>query len=267
MSDGRCTGGLDLVTDPRQYGTPFPDSARMISHKYKCIFVEVPKTGSTSVRCVIGMPPKAHLNIWQLRYELETHWTHYGGVKNRILAGGYLLLPSGWRARIGRERFKSYFKFGFVRNPWDRAVSLYERVNRVCQTIASFEEFIDSMTFSSFTCIHPVPHRNQLDWFVDPDGNVIVDFIGRFETLDSDWALISAKLGISQPLPHANKKPSRSKHYTEYYTQRTRQIIAERFRVDIGFFGYEFDGRCRREPAALVPAAATADPDVRARDH
>ena len=32
----------------------------VISHKYKCIFVEVPKTGSASVRAILGRPWKPH---------------------------------------------------------------------------------------------------------------------------------------------------------------------------------------------------------------
>jgi hypothetical protein len=182
----------------------------VISDRYKCIFVEVPKTGSSSIRAVIGHPAKPHLNICQIANEIDD------------------------------DRFRRYFKFGFVRNPWDRAVSLYERNEGLrVKDRMNFDEFIEWMKFSSSTCLHPVPHRYQLDWFVDPHGNVIVDFIGRFETLDVDWATIAARLGIDAQLPHENANP-RARHYTEYYNERTRQTIAERFAIDIEYFGYEF---------------------------
>lgn len=182
----------------------------MISDLYKCIFVEVPKTGSSSIRSIIGEPRKPHLNIWQIANE------------------------------AGREKFLAYFKFGFVRNPWDRAVSLYERREGLqLRDKMSFDEFVEWMKFASSTCLHPVPHRYQLDWFVDPHGNVIVDFIGKFENLDSDWGKIAQKLGIDKPLPHLRQNP-RKRHYTEYYNDRTRKIIADRFAIDIEYFGYEF---------------------------
>lgn len=183
----------------------------MISDQYKCIFVEVPKTGSTSIRSIVGHPPKPHVNIWQIAHEID------------------------------RERFTSYFKFGFVRNPWDRAVSLYERREGLqLRDQMSFEKFVEWLKFSSATCIYPLPHRYQMDWFVDPHGNIVVDYIGKFETLLHDWAKISSKLGIDRELPHKNRRPGQKKHYAEYYSKETERMIYERFAVDIEFFGYEF---------------------------
>jgi hypothetical protein len=213
----------------------------MISHQHKCIFVEVPKTGSSSIRAIIGSPPKPHLNICQIKYNLQHYWTHYGGITNRLLASGYLFLPERWRSQSGEEKFNSYFKFGFVRNPWDRVVSLYLRKEGLqLRDKLTFEEFVAWIKYSSSTCIHPVPHVNQLDWLVDPHGNVAVDFIGRFENLQNDWATIAAKLGVTQELPHKNTNPGKGRHYTEYYAAETRAIIEDRFRVDIAHFGYEF---------------------------
>jgi hypothetical protein len=183
----------------------------MICDQYKCIFVEVPKTGSTSIRSIVGEPLKPHLNIWQI----------------------FSSIPS--------EKFTSYFKFGFVRNPWDRAVSLYERREGLrLKSKMGFEEFVDWMKFASSTCLHPVPHRYQLDWFVSPNGDVLVDFIGRYESLAADWAQIGARLGIAQKLPALNVNTDRERDYRSYYSDRTRKIIADRFAVDIEFFGYRF---------------------------
>jgi hypothetical protein len=215
--------------------------AQMISHEHKCIFVEVPKTGSTSIREIIGAPPKAHLNICQIRYNMQHYWTHYGGFKNNLLASFYLLLSEQKRFEIGERQFNEYFKFGFVRNPWDRVVSLYFRKQSVQKSDEmTFDAFVEWIKYSSSTCVHPVPHTNQLDWFVDPHGNVLVDFIGRFENLQDDWATVAEKLGLPGKLPHVNANPDARKPYTEYYTKKTRELIEYKFRVDIDYFGYQF---------------------------
>ena len=183
----------------------------LISQRYKCIFVEVPKTGSTSIRHILGHPPKPHMNIHQISQEIDPH------------------------------TFNSYFKFGFVRNPWDRAVSLYERREGIqMRDRMSFDEFVRWMKFASSTCIHPVPHRYQLDWFVNPSGDLQIDYIGRFETLDRDWDHIRTRLGIPDTLPNVNSRENK-RDYREYYTPDLASIIRERFAVDIEYFRYSFD--------------------------
>ena len=75
----------------------------------------------------------------------------------------------------------------------------------------TFEQFVDWIQYSSATCIHSAPHRYQLDWFVDHNGNVLADFIGKFERLDEDWAFVAKKLGIIEALPHRRANP-RERH-------------------------------------------------------
>ncbi len=159
-----------------------------------------------------------------------------------IMAALYLLRSEERRKETGRRQFESYFKFGFVRNPWDRVVSLYERTEALqLRNEMNFEQFVDWIHYSSATCMHSSPHRYQLDWFVDANGNLLADFIGKFERLDEDWAFVAQKLGVEEKLPHRRENP-RARHYTEYYTPRTRDIIAAKFKVDIERFDYEFAG-------------------------
>jgi len=214
----------------------------MISHQYQCIFVEVPKTGSSSIRSILGYPPKPHLNIVQIRHQMKNYWTHYDGWHNRILEGLYLWIPYRYRKHWGTKQFNAYYKFGFVRNPWDRVVSLYRRREGLqLREEMSFPEFVDWIKYSSSTCLHPVPQTNQLDWFVDPHGNKLVDFIGRFENLEEDWAKVADIIGADRALPHVNKNPGKKRSFQDYYDDRSRDIIAQKFKIDIETFGYTFE--------------------------
>ena len=215
-------------------------ASAMISHQYKCIFVEVPKTGSTSVRRILGPAIKPHLSLSEIKRMMESYWVIRGGRTDRIMEWLYPMLPAERRKERGRQQFESYFKFGFVRNPWDRVVSLYER-NEAAQMRQqmSFEEFVGWIQYSSSTCVHSSPHRYQLDWFVDADGKMLSNFIGRFERLQEDWAMIAKKLGANEALPHTRANP-RLRHYTEYYTAETKRIIEEKFKLDVETFNYRF---------------------------
>ncbi len=171
---------------------------------------------------------------------MERYWVERGGRTNRMKEWLYLLQSEEKRKQRGREQFASYYKFGFVRNPWDRVVSLYERKEAMeLRAQMSFEEFVKWIQYSSSTCPHSSPHRYQLDWFVDANGSILADFIGRFEKLPEDWAQVAGRLGLPDQLPHRRANP-RERHYTEYYNDSTREIIARKFDVDIEKFGYRF---------------------------
>jgi hypothetical protein len=131
----------------------------------------------------------------------------------------------------------NYFKFCFVRNPWQRTVSAWEYLIHQkwanMKQFSTFEIFIKNMP-SRFAHLKP-----QCDWICDNNQNVIVDFIGRFENLQEDFNIICDKIGIpKQKLPHKNK--TKHKHYTEYYDDETREIVAKKFAKDIEYFNYEF---------------------------
>jgi hypothetical protein len=69
-------------------------------------------------------------------------------------------------------------------------------------------------------------------------GEVLVDFIGRYENLAADYAVVKERLSLSADLPHTNRSSHGS--YRDYYTDETRAIVADRYARDIAHFGYRF---------------------------
>lgn len=199
----------------------------MLSHDLRCIFVHIQKTGGSSIRHAL-------------------HWAHGDVDKHRF--------AHELRVGYGENYWNSYFKFAFVRNPWDRLVSWWRMIEQnaasgrqmtafwrfILSRASSFEEFLTNCDEE----YHDQDgskwiFRNQLDYISDA-GSVIVDFVGRFERLQEDFALISSRLGLpAMRIPHVNR--SEHMHYSKYYSEATSALIAARFARDIEAFGYSFE--------------------------
>ncbi|WP_036185712.1 sulfotransferase family 2 domain-containing protein [Marinobacterium lacunae] len=142
------------------------------------------------------------------------------------------------RDRMGEEEYSKYFSFAFVRNPWDWQVSLYTYMlkkeshaqHELIKSLGSFEDYI------AWRCEHEA--RFQKDFVYAPDGSLIVDFVGKYESLQEDFDTICKKISIDAKLPWLNV--SKDRNYKQYYDEKTKNMVAETFKADIELFGYEF---------------------------
>jgi hypothetical protein len=85
----------------------------------------------------------------------------------------------------------------------------------------------------------------MLDWLTDDDGNINVDFIGKYENLEDDFGKICKMIGIPiLSLSHTNTAEMRTgeprKHYSYYYDDELKDIIAKLYKKDIDYFNYDF---------------------------
>lgn len=136
--------------------------------------------------------------------------------------------------------FDSFYKFAFVRNPWDWQVSWYHYIlqrpaheeHEAVRRLGGFEEYLSWRVDN-----HPA--LRQKDFVTDERGEPIVDFIGRFESLAADFGRVCAATAIRARLPHLNR--TRHDDYRTYYSDRACGLVADYCREDIGYFGYRFD--------------------------
>jgi hypothetical protein len=160
--------------------------------------------------------------------------------------------PASWYQYLDAEKFERYFKFSFVRNPWDRAVSAFTYLKRGGSAASREDQpwsaFVNSFeSFDRFVCDWMSPEnimRNalftpQVTFLQDRFGRIDMDFIGRFETLGEDYATLAARLGVQRALPHINQ--SRSSVYQAFYSERAVAIIGQLYRQDIEAFDYSFE--------------------------
>ncbi|MEE8526996.1 MAG: sulfotransferase family 2 domain-containing protein [Gammaproteobacteria bacterium] len=208
----------------------------MISHRYKCIFVHIPKTGGYSITDVIwpSVTDRTEENLWM-------GFTNPHGNKHQT-GGLQHLLGTMIRQEVGTEIFDSHWKFTIVRNPWDKAVSqyLYMR-NR-----HDLRDFIGMKNDESLAgYLDLIKKKAHVQWepqhkfVLDNNGDNLLDYIGRFEQLEQDASTILATIGCAaKKLPHLNK--SNRKHYRDYFDDETREIVREFYAQDIELLEYEF---------------------------
>jgi len=199
----------------------------MISHDLRSIFVHVQKTGGSSIRDALGMA------------QFDAH-------KHRF--------ASELRAIYGADTWNQYFKFAFVRNPWDRLVSWWEMMRRnvvegrprngfqryVMERAGTFAEFLQQCD-TEYRDADGAKwiYRNQVDYLTDADDVLLVDFVGRFEQLQLDFSRVAARLSVPPiTLPRVNATVRRP--YTSYDSRELRELVAERYAKDIEAFGYRF---------------------------
>jgi hypothetical protein len=214
----------------------------LISYLNEFIFIHTYKTAGTSIhhalrRYAFPNPFKRYVNIVTRRLanrlDLDIPDPFY---KDRIF-------PTHIKAReiksqLPPEVFDNFFKFAFVRNPWDWQVSLYFYMQ---QSPSHFQyDIVAPMTFDEYIEWRVTEDRwFQKDFVVDENGRLLVDFVGKYEQLNQDFQQVCDTLGLDAALPHKQKSSHRD--YRTYYNERTKHLVEEYFKEDIEFFGYTFD--------------------------
>ncbi len=241
----------------------------MICHPYRCVFIHIPKTGGISVEHVfLGLVGLS----WDSRAPLLLRGNDDPSKGPPRLAHltGTEYVTCGY---LSRDQFDAYFKFSFVRNPWDRMVSEYKyRGHPMRMPFKSWLlHHLPPRGFTDAYC-HLVP---QYQFLYDADGRLLADFVGRYESLQADFDRVCDRLAIARtPLPHENRSLDAPRiqslndvkkrvrrwlwtlrpknvypHYTQYYDDESRAFVAERYRTDIETFGYAFG----EDPAPATP--------------
>jgi len=210
----------------------------MISEKPRpYIFIHIPRCAGTSIERVLLPLATGAATLEELSAVERAKY---------MLPGGKGRQHAKLSAYAKEAELNKFFKFAIVRNPWARAVSQIEYLRaKKKRQIFSSDDFRENLRI--YCEAQDGVHGHdlgacQVDYLVDADGKMAMDFIGRFESLETDFKKICQKLGIKKPptLPHIHAS-TRTKPYQKYFDKRTADWIRRRFAKDIEYFGYEFE--------------------------
>lgn len=219
----------------------------IISHSRRFIFLKSRKTaGSTLSHAFCDLCSDEDYFVGAKRRQNEDY----------MPKGNRKCVPASVvRDIVEHNIWSKYFKFVFVRNPWDLAVSRYyfdlERKRRleywqnlnkkiikrrnITQQIIYFKRWLKRAKRNIW-------EGDELSQYTHIDGVLAVDFVGRFENLVSDVDSVCARLGVRRPvLGHEKKSFVARPHYSLYYDQESIDFVARKQKAAIEYFNYDFE--------------------------
>lgn len=209
--------------------------------KNKYIFIHIPKVAGTSI--------EKHLGIY---YKNKSFSTEIGFGKfeanNIVYSLQHITLAQLLELNLlTKPEINSFFKFCFVRNPWDRAVSGYKWHKRIKNPKITFREYLllckkhfhmnqDNRSMNLENC-HFLPQS----WYVfDKQKSLLMDFVGKYETLQTDMNFVLSKLNMELSELQNHNKSKKAPYFFYYYDIRNIFLVKNIYKEDIVNFKYFF---------------------------
>jgi hypothetical protein len=204
-------------------------------HRKKAVFIWIPKTAGASFFSCLDAP-----KFWVSLHRIKYRFANNGTVTFSHIDYAELVK----KGYVSRKFDESAYKFAFVRNPYDRAVSLFFYLQKY-GILSSDETFLGLCRRLNEEGCEPVGLYNvsglsqcnpQVRWIE----NIEMDFIGRFESIGEDSEKVFRELGLQGVhLPEINK--TRHADYREYYCVESKEIVEKFYEEDFRRFGYKYE--------------------------
>lgn len=202
-----------------------------IAHKHKLIFIHIPKTAGTSIEKALGIK-RWDEKILRLKKEQKI--------------GGVLYAPQHYTGPMVKMHTKvlpywnKYFKFSIVRHPYTRVLSEFWWVHRNKGKNFTFNRKGFDKYLQQYYKVLDKDHKlSQYDYLYDKDDNLLVDYVGKFENLESVFVFLKKKFNLTSdnlPLIH---KTRNSLKILNSLTKGQKNFIYKLYHKDFEKFNYE----------------------------
>ena len=212
----------------------------LISYEHKFIFVHVYNTAGASIKEALK-DYASELEKFKINRPSKQINDRPNPLYDKWYTYLYHVKAKEIKKELPKEIYDNFYKFAFVRNPWDRMVSAYHSIlsntrhpyHRNFKSLRNFDEFVEGLVTIKKN------EEIQKNFVTDSEGKLIVDFVGRYENLEQDFYRLCTVLNVKAFIP-PSKNPIKRK-YRDYYNDKTIKLIEDYLKEDIEFFGYTFD--------------------------
>ena len=194
-----------------------------INHEKKAMFIHIPKTGGSYIgpTLVRYYGFKSYLHLINNRRpdhnaickssqfkKITTNNTLYdNSFFNKAIGILLYCKTSDYLNKamdMNEEKWNTYTKFCFIRNPYDRTYSGWKHMNIVLKKSSNFYDYISQNKYNVSDIEYAHVFMNQKTHIQDVDGKCGVNIIGKFESLEEDFRKILTQLGFI--IIHREKK-------------------------------------------------------------
>ena len=205
----------------------------IISPNHKYVFVAVPKTGTHAVRQAL----RPHMGAGDME-QVGLFVKRQFPIADLAKVGhGHISLEQ-LRKFMDPAKFAEYFKFAFVRNPFDRFISYCSFITRERGAFKTDPQKVMRRVLANPPSEH-VLFWPQNTFLVDGEGKLLTDYIGRVETMQQSFEFIASKIGV--PAVQLDKVNATERSaYRDYYDQELIDGVAKLYADDLRLFEYDF---------------------------
>jgi len=210
-----------------------------VSHKHKFIYYRISKVAHTTIKSFIITIDEINRTSNKRNRELNVTETQVPGMcfpENRS------------------PKYKDYFHFTFVRNPFDRLLSCYmSKVYSLAHSNVESLQFVEAyghlvgfkkMSFSDFVHFVTQIPNEHCDHHFAPQHRLLdletLDFIGRFENFDQDFSYVKEQILLSDDIMPERLNTTKHDPYQNYYDDELHRMVAEKYARDLEIFNYDF---------------------------
>ncbi len=245
----------------------------IISHKNKFIFIKPTKVAGSSIEIALSKwCGEKDIITPQGSFDSKGDESFYNNLGRNYKGFHGHISAEEIKKKVGKDIWNNYFKFTIIRNPWDVVVSSYfhEKYKTISREFSyknlkekikikdiisgkifkkamnfiklNLKRRVSVKNFDDFVNFFVKNLKNNSEFYFDSNGSPVADFYIKYENLEDDYKKVCEIIGIPyEKLPKLKTKQRKiKKRYSEYYCQKTKEIIADKFKKEIEYFGYEF---------------------------